>query len=149
MSNAIEQEIRSQIENAAHEIVMPEVRLLEELFEEIEVIHDIGAYCEEARPPVHRWHLTPGNGICEMAGFVGIHGTQHSLHAVPRPEILESLSKTMLMSDGFRINFAITIRGATGCALVSANHSRLISSRWYAIIDANEVLSLAPVEDVG
>ena len=148
--NTIEQEIRSQIENAAHRVVMPEVRRLDELFESISVVEDVGAYCKAAVPAVHKGSLTPGDGVCEMAGFVSVRGAEHGLHVVPRPEVLESISREMLMSDGYRINFGITIRAGGRCALVEAHHSRIISSRWYAIVDADQVRALCdPASKVG
>ena len=118
----METRIQSEIDGAAHPVVLPEVRRLDELFEEVRPIEDV---LRHKRP----------------AGFsyCGVRNPPRSLDVKPRPELAEMLDEMML--DGLPFSYRITVR-ESGTALITAEYTQIIGSRWLAIVDAAQVLEI-------
>jgi hypothetical protein len=119
----MEDTIRSEIDNAAHPVMLPEVRRLDELFEEVRPVEDV---LRHRRP--------------EGFSYCGVGGPYHrSLDVRPRPELAEMLDGTML--DGLPFSYKIVVR-SSGTALVMAEYVQIIGSRWLAVVDAAQVLEI-------
>jgi hypothetical protein len=148
--STIEQEIKSQIENAAHPVMVPGARELSDLFERVEVVTDLSRYTSGRAKTWRPDELGRGGSVRRGAGeawlstFCGVRGTPFSLDVWPTAEVLELVERRMMICDGTVINFEITIRNGGRCALVAAHYNQISGSRWFAIVDADKVRALCP-----
>jgi len=119
----MEDTIKSEIDNAVRPVLLPEVRRLDELFEEVRPVEDV---MRHKRP--------------EGFAYCGVGSPYHrSLDVKPRPELAEMLDGMML--DGLPFSYKIVVR-SSGTALVMAEYTQIIGSRWLAIVDAAQVMEI-------
>lgn len=118
----METQIQSEIDGASKSVELPEVRRLDELFEEIRPIEDV---LDHKRPV--------GFSYC------GVSPQHRSLDVKPRPELAEMLDGMML--DDLPFSYKIIIR-KSGTALITAEYTQILGSRWLAIVDAAQVLEI-------
>ena len=121
-----EWKIKEEVKNAAKPVEFPEARELSDLFEVCEPIDDLA-------------HWEPKDGFTFCAASEGVRAMQVKPTARTQ-KVLDS------MLQDLRITFMITLRGS-GTALITAEYTEIIGSRWLAIIDANRVLRVALPED--
>lgn len=93
------------------------------------------------------WISTPGmhpamkRESMTITPFVSVRekgGGYRSFYAKPRAEVVTKLQRSMVISNYDQIGFQIVVRDARQ-ALVSAQHSQIIGSRWLAFIDPKSI----------
>lgn len=147
---AIEQEIRDQVEGAAQKVLLPQVRRLDELFERIDVVTDLHGYTSGRAKEWSFEEKDIGGRTVKaeawLSTFCSVRGTPFNLDVQPTPETVKLVERTMMICGGYVINFGITVRAGGECALVEAHYNMISGSRWFAIVDADHIRALVPKE---
>lgn len=138
IDSRIELEIQmglSSAEAMGKTIQFPHYHKLSDLFVRADLIPDLHKYKSHT---VHTFTLINPVGFCWINSFCGSSGLGPNFDVQPTDEVIDAVERSMLLSDGYVLNFALAIRTG-GTALLYTHYNQILGDRWIAILDASTI----------